>query len=179
MEIVILNIAMPGHKRIPSRDGGIEVVVEELSSRMVESGHNITCFNRKCDSANAIKLSKVSVYRGINLKEIFTVNKKGLAAMTSGLFACIATALRRYDVVHIHAEGPAFFSFFSKTFWKKVVVTIHGTHEIIGTTEEKSVKSTFCNSLVAHHNSNKTCELVSLVINKNSLCTSSKYLLDS
>ena len=126
METVILNIAMLGHKRIPSRDGGIEVVVEELSSRMVESGHNITCFNRKCDSANAIKLSKVSVYRGINLKEIFTVNKKGLAAMTSSLFACIATALGRYDVVHIHAEGPAFFSFFPKLFGKKVVVTIHG-----------------------------------------------------
>ena len=121
-----MNIAMLGHKRIPSRDGGIEVVVEELSSRMVESGHNITCFNRKCDSANAIKLSKVPVYRGINLKEIFTVNKKGLAAMTSSLFACIATALGRYDVVHIHAEGPAFFSFFPKLFGKKVVVTIHG-----------------------------------------------------
>ena len=26
-----LNIAMLGHKRIPSREGGIEIVVEELS----------------------------------------------------------------------------------------------------------------------------------------------------
>ena len=31
-----LNIAMLGHKRIPSREGGIEIVVEELSTRMVE-----------------------------------------------------------------------------------------------------------------------------------------------
>ena len=30
-----LNIAMLGHKRIPSREGGIEIVVEELSTRMV------------------------------------------------------------------------------------------------------------------------------------------------
>ena len=36
-----LNIAMLGHKRIPSREGGIEIVVEELSTRMVKQGHSI------------------------------------------------------------------------------------------------------------------------------------------
>ena len=30
-----LNIAMIGHKRIPSREGGVEIVVEDLSTRMV------------------------------------------------------------------------------------------------------------------------------------------------
>ena len=39
-----LNIAMLGHKRIPSREGGIEVVVEELSTRMVEKGNCVTCY---------------------------------------------------------------------------------------------------------------------------------------
>ena len=37
------KIAMLGHKRIPSREGGIEIVVEELSTRMVEQGHQVTC----------------------------------------------------------------------------------------------------------------------------------------
>ena len=32
-----LNIAMLGHKRIPSREGGIEIVVEELCVRMAAS----------------------------------------------------------------------------------------------------------------------------------------------
>ena len=41
-----LNIAMFGHKRIPSREGGVEIVVEELATRMVEKGHSVTCFNR-------------------------------------------------------------------------------------------------------------------------------------
>lgn len=41
-----LRIAMFGHKRIPSREGGVEVVVEELSTRMAEKGHSVTCFNR-------------------------------------------------------------------------------------------------------------------------------------
>lgn len=34
-----LNIAMLGHKRIPSREGGVEIVVEELSARMANLGH--------------------------------------------------------------------------------------------------------------------------------------------
>ena len=41
-----LNIAMVGHKRIPSREGGIEIVVEELSTRLVKMGHKVTCYNR-------------------------------------------------------------------------------------------------------------------------------------
>ena len=31
-----MRIAMIGHKRIPGREGGVEVVVEELTTRMVE-----------------------------------------------------------------------------------------------------------------------------------------------
>ena len=29
------KIAMIGHKRIPSREGGLEIVVEEISTRLV------------------------------------------------------------------------------------------------------------------------------------------------
>lgn len=33
----LLNIAMLGHKTIPSRQGGIEIVVEELTVRMAKA----------------------------------------------------------------------------------------------------------------------------------------------
>ena len=42
-----MNIAMIGHKQVPSREGGIEVVVSELAYRMAEKGNSVTCFNRK------------------------------------------------------------------------------------------------------------------------------------
>ena len=32
-----MRIAMFGHKRIPSREGGIEIVVEELCTRMASA----------------------------------------------------------------------------------------------------------------------------------------------
>ena len=38
-----------------------------------------------------------------------TIEKKGLAAVSSSFFAALCSAFGRYDVVHIHAEGPAFF----------------------------------------------------------------------
>ena len=41
-----MRIAMLGQKRIPSREGGVEVVVEQLATRMVERGNEVTCFNR-------------------------------------------------------------------------------------------------------------------------------------
>ena len=50
----------------------------------------------------------------------------GLAAVTSSFFAALYSAFGKYDVVHIHAEGPAFFSWLPKMFGKRVVVTIHG-----------------------------------------------------
>lgn len=37
---------MIGHKRIPSREGGVEIVVEELSTRMVRSGNRVDAYNR-------------------------------------------------------------------------------------------------------------------------------------
>ena len=41
-----LKIAMIGHKRIPSREGGVEIVVDELSTRMVKLGCRVDAYNR-------------------------------------------------------------------------------------------------------------------------------------
>ena len=37
-----MKIAMIGHKRIPSREGGVEIVVEEIEKRRVEKGNRVT-----------------------------------------------------------------------------------------------------------------------------------------
>ena len=89
-----LNIAMLGHKRIPSREGGIEIVVEELSTRMVKLGHSVTCFNRRGHhvSGKEFDTEELSSYRGVKLKTVFTIEKKGLAAMTSSVFASLRVA---------------------------------------------------------------------------------------
>lgn len=123
-----LNIAMLGHKRIPSREGGIEIVVEELSTRMVKLGHQVTCFNRKGHHVSGSEYDgiQLSEYKGIKLKTVWTLDKKGLAAMTSSLSAAIKSAFGKYDVVHFHAEGPCAMLWIPKLFGKRCIATIHG-----------------------------------------------------
>ena len=123
-----LQIAMLGQKRIPSREGGIEIVVEELSTRMVRLGHQVTCCNRSGHhvSGKEFDTKKCKEYKGVRLKSVFTVHKKGLAAVTSSFFAAIRCAFGRYDVVHFHAEGPCAMIWIPKLFGKRCVATIHG-----------------------------------------------------
>lgn len=119
---------MFGQKRIPSREGGVEIVVEELCTRMVAQGYNVTCYNRGGHhvSGSEFDSKRLKEYKGIRLKTVPTIEKKGLAAVSSSFFAALCCAFGKYDIVHIHAEGPAFFAWIPKLLGKKVIVTIHG-----------------------------------------------------
>ncbi len=123
-----LKIAMLGHKRIPSREGGIEIVVEELATRMVKQGHSVTCYNRSGHhvSGKEFDSKNLKEYKGIQLKAVLTINRKGLAAMTSSVFAALQAACGKYDTVHFHAEGPCAMLWVPKLFGKRCVATIHG-----------------------------------------------------
>lgn len=123
-----LRIAMLGHKRIPSREGGIEVVVEELSTRMVAKGYNVVCYNRKGHhvAGEEFDNDKINTFKGVILKDVPTIDKRGLAAITSSTFASVKATFGRYDIVHIHAEGPAFMCWLPRLFGKRVIVTVHG-----------------------------------------------------
>ena len=122
-----LKIAMFGHKRW-SREGGVEIVVKELCTRMAQKGCEVTCYNRSGHHVSGAEYDGVdeTEYKGITQKYVPTIEKKGLAAVSSSFFAAFRSAFGKYDVVHIHAEGPAFFSWLPKMFGKRVVVTIHG-----------------------------------------------------
>ncbi len=116
-----MKIAMLGHKRIPSREGGVEIVVGEIATRMAQKGHEVVCYNRSRKDAE-----KVEEYNGVKIKYVLTVNMRGAAAMSSSLFASLRAAFGRFDVVHYHAEGPSAMCFIPKLFGKRIVVTVHG-----------------------------------------------------
>lgn len=122
-----LKIAMFGQKRL-TREGGVEIVVKELCTRMAQQGCEVTCYNRSGHHVSGAEYDVVDKieYDGIRQKFVPTIEKRGLAAVSSSFFAALYSAFGKYDVVHIHAEGPAFFSWLPKMFGKRVVVTIHG-----------------------------------------------------
>lgn len=123
-----MKIAMFGHKRVPSREGGIEIVVEELSRRMAAQGHQVVCYNRRGHHVSGAQFdtARQADFEGVKLKSVWTLDKKGLAAMTASLSAAFLCAFSKTDVVHIHAEGPAFMCWLPKLMGKRVVVTVHG-----------------------------------------------------
>lgn len=123
-----MKIAMFGHKRIPSREGGIEIVVEELATRMAALGHEVTCYNRSGHHVSGAQFDNTAYdeLNKVRLKTVWTLDQKGLAAVTSSICAAFGCAFSRAEVVHIHAEGPAVMCWLPKLFGKKVVVTVHG-----------------------------------------------------
>lgn len=128
MQKAAKRVAIIGHKFIPSRDGGVEVVVSNLAPHLAEAGYEVTCYNRT--SRQARKLRKQGTlareYRGVHLIWTPTVDHRGLAAVSSSVLATIMAAFSRFDLVHFHAEGPCVFCWLPRLMGKKVVVTVHG-----------------------------------------------------
>ncbi|MFA7077892.1 MAG: glycosyltransferase family 4 protein [Syntrophomonas sp.] len=116
-----MKIAMIGHKRIPSREGGIEICVEELATRMVEAGHEVHVYNRRKKG-----FKKLRNYKGVRVINVPTIDNKYLDAVVASLLATIYALFGQYDVIHYHALGPSVMAFIPKLLGKKVVCTIHG-----------------------------------------------------
>lgn len=121
-----LNIAMFGHKHMLSREGGIEIVVKELATRMAAKGNNVVVFDRHTKHVSGEEIDECKEYEGVKIIPVWTFDKRGLAAMTSSFSAAWKAAWSKADVVHIHAEGPAAMCWLPKLKGKRVIVTVHG-----------------------------------------------------
>ncbi len=125
-----MKIAMIGHKRIPSREGGVEIVVEELATRLAKKGYQVDVYNRRgknVQDKNADKdKRKLKEYKGVKIITIPTINKKGIDALIYSFLASIRALFGKYDVLHYHAEGSCAMLWIPHLFKKKIVVTIHG-----------------------------------------------------
>ena len=126
-----MKIVMLGHKRIPSREGGVEIVVEELAVRMAQQGHNITVYNRKGHHVSGAENDSLpekqnEVYKGVKIKTVFTLPNKSLNAIVYSFFAALRACVSGADVVHFHAEGPCSMIPLVKVSGRRCVATIHG-----------------------------------------------------
>ena len=70
-----IRLAVFGQKRL-SREGGIEIVVKELCTRMAQNGCDITCYNRAGHHVSGAEYDKTIEYDGIRQKVVPTIEKK-------------------------------------------------------------------------------------------------------
>ena len=123
-----MKVAMIGHKVVPSRRGGIENVLTTLCPILADMGLDVTCYNRSSDKVENeyVGATKNGIYKGVKIKNAWTLNIRGIAAMIASFTAAIAASFGDYDVVHFHAEGPCAALWIPKLFGKKCVATVHG-----------------------------------------------------
>ena len=123
-----MKVAMIGHKVVPSRRGGIENVLTTLCPILVEKGLDVTCYNRSSDKVENeyVGTVKNKMYKGVKIKNAWTLNVRGFAAMIASFTAAISASFKDYDVIHFHAEGPCAALWIPKLFGKKCVATVHG-----------------------------------------------------
>jgi glycosyltransferase involved in cell wall biosynthesis len=115
-----VKIAMIGQKGIPATYGGIERHVEEIATRLVERGHEVTVFSRLYYS------QRRGAYRGVENKRLPSIHSKHTDAISHCLLATLYTLFKRYDIVHYHALGPSLFSRIPKLVGTRTIVTVHG-----------------------------------------------------
>lgn len=122
------KIAMIGHKRIPSREGGVEIVVDELSTRMVKLGCRVDAYNRygRHTAGKRYLQYKGKEYHGIRLITIPTFRNGKLNAIVYSVLASFRALFGGYDVIHFHAEGPCIMVWLPKLFGIRTIATIHG-----------------------------------------------------
>lgn len=116
-----MRVAVIGHKQMPGRSGGVEVVVEELATRLASRGVEVTAYNRRVEGHHS-----PATYDGVYLVDVFAPDSKKLNAVVYSYLATVRAIASGADVIHYHALGPAASLWLAKLFGKKVVVTVHG-----------------------------------------------------
>lgn len=122
-----MKIAIIGHKRIPSNEGGIEKGVEQHATRMVQLGHNVTVYNRGGHNVfgKEFDTEQLKEYKGIKIITVPTT--KGSASVPIYSFlATLHAAFARYDCISFRASGSCAVIPFAKLFGLRVVASLHG-----------------------------------------------------
>lgn len=123
-----MKIAMIGQKRIPSREGGVEVVVTELSTRLSAMGYQVEAYNRSGYHVSGKEFDdgRGKLYKGVRIITVPTFRNGKLNAIVYTVLGTFRALFGRYDVIHYHAEGPCIMLWLPKLFGIRVVATIHG-----------------------------------------------------
>lgn len=122
-----MKIAIIGHKRIPSNEGGIEKGVEQHAVRMVAREHQVTAYNRGGHNVFGKEHDnqKLKEYRGIKIVTVPTVQGSACVPIYSFL-ATLHAIFCRYDVISYRASGSCAMIPLAKLFGIRCVASLHG-----------------------------------------------------
>lgn len=117
-----MKIAMIGQKGIPAHLGGVEQHVEAIAQHLVARGHEVVVY---CRTSYCGREARSSSQGRLHRVVKPTIPTKHLDAVTHTLVSTADVMLRRADLVHYHAAGPAALSPLARLAGLPVVVTLH------------------------------------------------------
>ncbi|MBD3311663.1 MAG: glycosyltransferase [Candidatus Magasanikbacteria bacterium] len=121
-----MDIAMIGQKSVvfSEKSGGVEKHVEELSTRLVKLGNNVTVYSRP---RHTLRGKKTKKYKGVKVVYLPSIPTKNLDTITHVFLATIHVLFKKADIIHYHGVGPSTLAWIPRIFKRKtkVVVTFH------------------------------------------------------
>jgi glycosyltransferase involved in cell wall biosynthesis len=115
-------IIMLGLRGFPNVQGGIESHAEHLAPLLVKQGCKVEIVVRSRYQLPEYK----SGWAGVKFTNLWAPKFKSLEAIVHTFFGVIYAAVKRPDILHIQAIGPALMTPLARLLGLKVIVTHHG-----------------------------------------------------
>jgi len=115
------RIAFLGSRGVPARYSGFEVVVEELGSRLVAAGYDVTVYNRFPRYVTAERFVK-----GMRIITLPTIPTKTLDTIVHTTLSAGDALFRGYDLIYLCGVGNAILAALLRRFGLKVVINVDG-----------------------------------------------------
>ena len=90
-----MRIAILGTRGIPANYGGFETFAEELSTRLVARGHEVTVYCRRSN-----QVEPLTEYRGVRLVSLPSIHTKSLDTLSHTLLSTLHLVLKGADIAY-------------------------------------------------------------------------------
>jgi len=117
-----MRIAILGTRGIPARYGGFETFAEELSTRLVDRGHDVTVYCRERPPE--------AVWRGVNLRYLPPVRHKYVETLQHTLYSTLDLLSRHYDVALYCNAANAIFTPLARMAGTAVALNVDGLERL-------------------------------------------------
>ena len=117
-----MRVMFLGLRGFPEVQGGVETHAEHLCPLLVELGCEVEVVVR----SPYMPAEKGAGWRGVRFVRVWSPKSKGLEAIVHTFLGVLVAAVRRPDVLHIQAIGPALMTPLARLLGLRVVVTHHG-----------------------------------------------------
>lgn len=118
-----LRLAILGTRGIPARYGGFETFAEELSTRFVALGHEVTVYTRRSFFE---KNSAPTNYRGVTLISLPTIRHKYLETIVHAFLSCLDLWRRNFNCVIICNAANSPFAWLARLRGLVVLINVDG-----------------------------------------------------